>query len=110
MDNIRSMGDDLSTYDGMSLAQAGKGIEVYQQRILTGYRRGLGSELSNEMDQYFNAKQRDRENLAAFSRRMDEFRKQARSSALSTGKAYEDAVHTHLIVNAILTYGSFNVY
>ena len=102
MDTIQS-DDEGHSYDGMSLVQGGKGIEIFQQRILTGYQRGLGSELSNEMDRYFNARQRDRENLAAFNRRMTELRTQAKASALSTGKDYEEAVHTHLLLHAMKT-------
>jgi hypothetical protein len=73
MRSTRSLLEDtVGEVDGNQLIKKGKGFEMFQLRIKTGFNRGLGTEVITHLKEYIDAVHLSLESIGAFFKRKDQ--------------------------------------
>jgi hypothetical protein len=68
--------EEISSVNGLALIKEGKGFELFQLRIRTGYSRGLGSETMSYLWDFMHAVQHSEETVDSFATRLELLYKQ----------------------------------
>jgi hypothetical protein len=68
--------EDLMGIDGNDLIKNGKGFELYQTRVKTGFTRGLGTETITNLRAFIHAVQQNHETVGAFFKHLQQLYEQ----------------------------------
>jgi hypothetical protein len=68
--------EEMAGVDGLNLIKNGKGFELFQLRVKTGFSRGLGYEVMSYLWNYIHAVQATNESVGSFSRRLSQLYRQ----------------------------------
>jgi hypothetical protein len=68
--------EEIGTVNGLDLIKEGRGFELFQLRIHTGYSRGLGYETMSYLWDFMHAVQQSEETIDSFATRLDLLYKQ----------------------------------